>query len=144
MLLELGGKAARGEGQQLAREILASGKGLQKMSEIIEAQGGNGKIRSAEIVVGQCTAEILAPTDGYITRVSNAAMNQIARAAGAPIEKGAGIVLHVKEGHKVSKGQKVMEIFAERDSRVDESYNLAVKLAPISIEGMLLQEVSSD
>ena len=144
MLLELGGKAGRGEGQHLATEILASGKALEKMSEIIEAQGGNGATRSAEIAVGQCTVEIVAPVDGYITRVSNAAMNQIARAAGAPIEKGAGIVLHGREGHKVSKGQKIMEIFAERDSRVEEAYNLAVKLAPISIEGMLLQEVSSD
>jgi AMP phosphorylase len=143
MLLEFGGKAARGEGQALASHILASGKALQKMSEIVEAQGGDGKVRSAQIQVGQCRAEILAPCDGYVTRVSNAAMNQIARAAGAPIEKGAGIMLYGKEGHKVSKGEKVMEIFGERDSRVDEAYNLAVKLAPISIEGMLLQEVSS-
>jgi hypothetical protein len=37
-----------------------------------------------------------------------------------------------------------MEIFGERDSRVDEARNLAVKLSPISIEGMLLQEVSGD
>jgi AMP phosphorylase len=144
MLLELGGKAVRGAGQELARQILASGKALEKLCEIIEAQGGDGKIRSAGITVGQCKAEMVAPCDGYITRVSNAAMNQIARAAGAPIEKGGGIILYVKEGHKVSKGQKVMEIFGERDSRVDEAYNLAVKLAPISIEGMLLEEVSSD
>jgi len=144
MLLEFAGKAVRGEGQALAKQTLASGKALDKMSRIIEAQGGDGKIRSAGIPIGQCRAQMVAPCDGYITRVSNAAMNQIARAAGAPIEKGAGIVLHVKEGHKVSKGQKVMEIFGERDSRVDEAYHLAVKLAPISIEGMLLQEVSSD
>ncbi|WP_455285438.1 AMP phosphorylase [[Eubacterium] cellulosolvens] len=144
MLLELAGKAVRGEGQALAKQILASGKALEKMCQIIEAQGGDGKIRSAGISIGQCRAEMVAPCDGYITRVSNAAVNQIARAAGAPIEKGAGIVLHVKEGHKISKGQKVIEIFAERDSRVDEAYNLAVKLAAISIEGMLLQEVSSD
>jgi AMP phosphorylase len=144
MLLEFGGKAVRGEGQALARQILASGKALEKMSEIIEAQGGDGKVRSSQITVGQCRAEILAPCDGYITRVSNAAMNQIARAAGAPAEKGAGIMLYGKEGHKVSKGEKVMEIFGERDSRVDEARNLAVKLSPISIEGMLLQEVSGD
>jgi AMP phosphorylase len=144
MLLEFGGKAVRGEGQALARQILASGKALEKMCEIIDAQGGDGKVRSSQIQVGQCRAEILAPFDGYVTRVSNAAMNQIARAAGAPIEKGAGIMLYGKEGHKVTKGEKVMEIFGERDSRVDEARNLALKLSPISIEGMLLQEVSGD
>ena len=144
MLLEFGGKAVRGEGQALARQILASGKALEKMCEIIGAQGGDSKVRSTQIQVGKCRAEIIAPCDGYVTRVSNAAMNQIARAAGAPVEKGAGILLYGKEGHKISKGEKVMEIFGERDSRVDEAYNLAIKLAPISIEGMLLQEVSGD
>lgn len=144
MLLELGGKAVRGGGQELAKQILASGKALGKMREIINAQGGDSKIQSSGIPVGQCKAEIVAPCDGYITHVSNAAINQIARAAGAPIEKGAGIILHGKEGHKVSKEQTIMEILGERDSRVDEAYDLAVKLAPISIEGMLLQEVSSD
>jgi AMP phosphorylase len=144
ILLEFGGKAVRGEGQSLARQILASGKALEKMSQMIDAQGGDGKVRSTQIKVGQCRAEMLAPCDGYVTRVSNAAMNQIARTAGAPIEKGAGIMLYGKEGHKVSKGEKIMEIFGERDSRVDEAYDLAIKLAPISIEGMLLQEVSSD
>jgi AMP phosphorylase len=87
---------------------------------------------------------VIAPCGGYITHVSNAAINQIARAAGAPVEKAAGIILHGKEGHKVSKGQKLIEIFAERDSRVDEAYQLAVKLEPVVIEGMLIQEVSSD
>ena len=144
MLLEFGGKAVRGEGQALARQILASGKALEKMSQMIDAQGGDGKVRATQIRVGQCHAEILAPCDGYVTRVSNAAMNQIARTAGAPIEKGAGIMLYGKEGHKVSKGEKIMEIFGERDSRVDEAYDLAIKRPPISIEGMLLQEVSSD
>jgi AMP phosphorylase len=144
MLLELGGKAARGEGQDLARQILNSGKALEKMREIINAQGGDGGIRSRDITVGDHKAEIIAPCDGYITQISNSAMNQIARAAGAPGEKGAGIVLYGKEGHKVSKGQKVMEIFGEREARVEEAYNLALKLTPIIIEGMLLQEVSSD
>ncbi len=144
MLLELGGKVARGEGQGLASQILSSGKALEKMRQIINAQGGDNKIRSTDIAVGDHVAELIAPCDGYVTRVSNSAMNQIARAAGAPGEKGAGIVLYGKEGHKVSKGQKVMEIIGEREARVDEAHNLALKLSPIVIEGMLLQEVSSE
>lgn len=41
LLLELGAKAAQGEGQELAREILSSGKALKRMREIINAQGGD-------------------------------------------------------------------------------------------------------
>ena len=141
LLLELAGKASKGRGQDLAKEILASGKALKKMREIIEAQGGNPKIEPDEIPVGEKTVEITAPCDGYITHVSNRAITAIARAAGAPTEKGAGVVFYGKEGHKVEKDSKILEIYAERESRLDEAYQLALKLKPITLEGMLLQEI---
>jgi len=141
LLFELAGKASKGKGQDMAKELLASGKALKKMREIIEAQGGNPKVGPDNIPIGDSKAEITAPCDGYITRVSNKAITAIARAAGAPIEKGAGVVFYGKEGHKVEKDQKILEIHAERESRLDEAYQLALKLKPITLEGMLLQEI---
>ena len=141
LLFELAGKASKGRGQDMAKELLASGKALKKMREIIEAQGGNPKVRPDDIPIGEKRAEIAAPFDGYITRVSNRAITAIARAAGAPTEKGAGVVFYGKEGHKVQKDEKIIEICAERESRLDEAYQLAVKLKPITLEGMLLQEI---
>lgn len=141
LLLELAGKVVRGKGQELAKEVLESGKALAKMKEIVEAQGGNPLVKSEDIVAGPHKASIEAPCDGYVTRVSNSAINRIARAAGAPSERGAGILFFGKEGHKVGRGQKILEIYAERESRLDEAYNLALKLMPITIEGMLLQEI---
>jgi len=141
LLFELAGKASKGKGQDMAKELLASGKALKKMREIIEAQGGDPKVGPGNIPIGDSKAEITAPCDGYITRVSNKAITEIARAAGAPIEKGAGVVFYGKEGHKVEKDQKILEIHAERESRLDEAYQLALKLKPITLEGMLLQEI---
>jgi AMP phosphorylase len=141
LLFELAGKAARGRGQDMAKEILASGKALVKMREIIEAQGGNPNVRPDDLPVGEHKAEILAPFDGYITRVSNRAISAIARAAGAPMEKGAGVVFYGKEGHKMQKEEKMLEIHAERESRLEEAYQLALKLKPMTLEGMLLQEI---
>jgi AMP phosphorylase len=141
LLLEMSGRVAKGEGQNYAKNVLEQGKALKKMREIIEAQGGNPNVKPEDIPVGQYKAEIIAPCDGYIARVSNNAISTIARAAGAPVDKGAGVVFYGKEGHKVKKGQVLLEIYAESESKLDQAYSLALKLMPITIEGMLLYEI---
>jgi AMP phosphorylase len=141
LLLELAGKAVRGQGQELAKYILSSGRALKMMKSIIEAQGGDPNVKSSDVQLGSHRIALTAPCDGYVTRVSNYATNQIARAAGAPQEKGAGVLFYCKEGYSVAKGKKILEIFAERESKLNEAYSLALKLNPISIEGMLIQEI---
>lgn len=141
ILLEMGFVAQPGQGKDLAKEILASGKALRKMCEIIEIQGGNPKIRPEDIPVGPHTMAVKAPCDGFVTNVSNAAITAIARAAGAPREKGAGVALRWKRGYKVKKNDVLLEIYAERASKLNEAYNLALKLKPVTIEGMLLHKI---
>jgi AMP phosphorylase len=111
------------------------------MKEIIGAQGGNPEVSPDQLPVGTLRTELRAPCDGYIIRVSNKAINGIARAAGAPGEKGAGVILKDKEGQKVRRDEVILEIYAERESRLDEAYQLALKLKPIMIEGMLIEEL---
>jgi len=141
MLLEFAGKATKGTGQNLARELLQNGKALRKMLEIIEEQGGDPHIKSDQIPTAQHKHQIVAEMDGYITHISNAAINQIARAAGAPVETGSGLILFGKRGHKIGKGEPILEIYAERQSKLEQAYALIVKLKPVSIEGMLLEEI---
>jgi AMP phosphorylase len=141
MLLELSGKVVRGAGQTLANEILTSRKALEKMRQIIETQGGDPKVTSKDLKPGPYTAGLDAPADGYVTHVSNRAINQIARTAGAPAERGAGILFFKKEGHKVKKGERIFEIYSERESKLTAAHDLALKLQPIRIEGMLLEEI---
>jgi AMP phosphorylase len=141
MLLEMAGKATKGSGQQIAKELLQSGRALKKMKEIIEAQGGDPNIKSERITIGAHKQSVRAPADGYVTHVSNAAINQIARATGAPNEKGSGVVLYLKRGNKIAKGEPILDIFAERQTKLEEAYSLVAKLQPITIEGMLLEEI---
>jgi AMP phosphorylase len=141
LLFEMAGKATKGGGQDLAKELLQSGQALKKMKEIIEEQGGDPKIKSERIPVGQHKQSILAPIDGYVTHVSNAAINQIARATGAPAEGGSGVILFGKRGHKIGKGKPILDIYAERQSKLEEAYALVAKLKPVTIEGMLLEEI---
>jgi len=141
MLLEMAGKASKGNGQGMAKEILESGRALKKMKEIIEAQGGDPSIKSEQIEIGTYKQTVTAPADGYATHVSNAAITQIARATGAPRERGSGVVLYLKRGHKVSKGEPILDIYAERETKLEQAYSLVAKLQPVTIEGMLLEEI---
>ena len=141
MLLEMAGKASKGNGQEMAKEILESGRALKKMKEIIEAQGGDPSIKSEQIEIGTYKQTVTAPADGYATHVSNAAITQLARATGAPRERGSGVVLYLKRGHKVSKGEPILDIYAERETKLEQAYSLVAKLQPVTIEGMLLEEI---
>jgi AMP phosphorylase len=142
MLLEMAGKASKGGGQNLAKEILQNGAALKKIKEIIEAQGGDPNVKSEQISIGTYKQTVTAPADGYVTHVSNSAINQIAKAAGAPRERGAGVFLYPKRGHKVMKDEPILDIFAERQTKLEQAYSLVAKLSPILIEGMLLEEIS--
>jgi len=137
----MGFVAQPGQGKDLAKGILASGKALEKMREIIEIQGGPPKIRPDDINIGQHTVALKAPCDGFVTNVSNAAITAIARAAGAPREKGAGVALRWKRGYKVKRNDVLFEVYAERASKLNDAYNLALSMNPVTIEGMLLHKI---
>ncbi|MBM5806046.1 MAG: AMP phosphorylase [Candidatus Verstraetearchaeota archaeon] len=141
MLFEMNGMAVKGNGQAIAKDILRSGRAHAKMQEIIERQGGDPKIKPDDIRLGDKRFVITAPTDGYVSVISNSAISAIAKAAGAPVDKGAGVRLYAKMGYAVKKGDPVIEIFAEREQRLREAQSVASLKPPFMIEGMLLEEL---
>ncbi|MEM4549991.1 MAG: hypothetical protein QXG82_00945, partial [Sulfolobales archaeon] len=139
LVLEMAGVAPSGEGRAVALKLLDSSKAYETFKRIVEAMGGNPNVKPEDIPVGRYKAEIRAVTDGYVTGVHNKAVAQIAIAAGAPKDKGAGVKLYVKRGHRVKSGQLMMEIFSNSEGRLTEALKLASKLNPIVIEGMVLE-----
>jgi len=141
ILLEMGGKASHGTGYEVAKRILNSGKAYEKMKQIIEAQGGDPNIKPEEIALGEHRYKIYSPIDGYVTRISNKAINLIARAAGAPKDKGAGVMLYVKRGYKVKKGDILLEIYSERATKLQDAISILRNINPVVVEGMLLKTI---
>lgn len=109
------------------------------MKEIIEAQGGNPNVKPDDLPVGSYRHVIKAETDGYVTSVDNEAIVEISRAAGAPLDKGAGVVLYQKQGYKVNKNDPLLEIYAERSSKLSDAITIAERKLPVLVEGMLLK-----
>lgn len=141
MLLEMGGAAARGQGRDLAFETLKNGKALAKFKEIIAIQGGNPNVTSKDIKIGEFSAELKAPSNGYIIEFHNKRLVQIARLAGAPNDKGAGVYIHKKRGESVKKGEPVLTIYAEKDIKLQAALKSARQDPPLLVEGMLLEKV---
>ena len=143
ILLEMGGVAPAGMGKKIAREILESGKAYEKLKEIIAEQGGDPNVKPDDIPIGDKTYTFVAQTSGYITRIDNRAITTIARAAGAPEDKGSGMILHVKVGEKVKEGDPLFTIHAESETRLDQAIIQARRMEPIRIEGMVLQRIGN-
>jgi AMP phosphorylase len=129
-----------------ALQLLKSGKAEKKLREIIEAQGGNPKIQIDDLHIGGKYATVKAKKDGRVLWIKNSEIVMIARRAGAPLDKGAGIHLVKKMGDKVKKGETLLTIFSDNYSNLNDALKMAEELEPLVVgkryeEKMLLGEV---
>jgi len=141
--LEMSGKAARGSGAQMAQEILSKGKALEKFRQIIEIQGGDPNVKSEDIVPGEHQFVINSPASGYVIEMNNTSLITLARMAGAPHDRGAGILLHAKKGTLIKAGEPLFTIYADREWRLQKAIEEGRHLMPVIVEGMLLDRVPS-
>ena len=131
-------------GKNEALRILRTGKAYRKLKEIIEAQGGNPVVKPSDLAVGPKKAEVKSNIRGVVGWVNNSSIVEIARAAGTPKDKGAGIILHKKTGDPVKKGETLFEIYAEKDFKLERALNIANELKVLGIgdkHQMLIEKI---
>ena len=127
-LLELTKKAEKRKGIELAKEILNSGKAFEKFKQIIQAQGGKVK----EPGVGKFKKEIFSNRNGTIKEIDNKKINSLARQAGCPQDKFAGLDLCCGAGKKVKKNEKLMTIYSQSKPRLKAAIKFYKKAHPIT------------
>lgn len=137
-LLELCGKVQKGRGFDAALKILQSGRALSKMREIIGLQGGDPNVRISDLPIGKYTYEVIAPKTGRISHVDNKMLSKIARAAGAPADKGAGVYLHCEAGDKVTKGDVLFDIYSESETKLDFAIKALEGWEPVDLQKVIL------
>ncbi|MDE2068987.1 MAG: thymidine phosphorylase family protein [Bradyrhizobium sp.] len=120
-LLERDPALRGGAGYARARELLESGAALRQMQKIIEAQGRTPYRPEA----APLTTDVRAAKDGIVSTIGCLRLNQLARTAGAPLDKGAGIKLFKKIGDRVDQGEPLYRIHAFEPSQ----FELAVAMA---------------
>ena len=133
-LLELAGKAASGTGKQIAEKQLKSGAAYRQMQRIIEAQGGNPNIKPDDLALGEYTLDYDAERNGVIDVLSNTAIAKIARTAGAPADKEAGLYLYKRYGEKVRQGEKIFTIYSKSERNIERVLQLIKEMNPVVIK----------
>ncbi len=143
MLFEMVGAE---DGRVIAERMIDSGKAEKKLREIIAAQGGDPTIQPNDLPVGKFCEVVRSDKAGRVLWLSTDELVRIAREAGTPKEKGAGLVLHAKLGDTVRKDGILFEIHADRASKLASALELAKTLSPIVLskkpeERMILDQV---
>lgn len=108
-------------GEELAREMLTSGKALAKMKEIIKEQGGNQHIGADDIKSGKFKYEVPSLKKGVITSFNNHNLTIIAKILGCPADKQAGIYLEMRIDERVDKNDILCVLYSSDKWRLKEA-----------------------
>lgn len=129
-ILELTGASKRGKGAHDARTLLEEGKAFVKFKGIIKAQGG--KVMLPPLAPYKLVFRT--KTGGRVTGIRNKEINMMARIAGCPQDKRAGIDLHVHVGSELKKGEYLFTLYAESRFKLNAARIFAQKNHPVELE----------
>ena len=131
-LLEMAGKAAPGEGIDVARAALDDGRAWRKFAAICDAQGGFREPGSAGY-----TTDVLAQRDGRVVAIDNRRLARVAKLAGAPRARTAGATVHKRIGDVAQRGELLFTLHAESRGELAYALEYAAAEAPIFALGPL-------
>lgn len=131
-VLEFSPKVEKGQGIAIVEDILKSGKAWKKFQAICAAQGG-----MREIPESCCRHSHLAAKTGKVTQIDTKRIALLAKLAGAPQFKAAGVDLHVKLHDVVEKGRPLFTVHAESSGEL----NYALSYLHESNEFVRLEEM---
>lgn len=117
-LLELAGTAPLGQGKALAAQTLDTGRAWAKFQRICEAQGGMRvppKSRQQR--------PLLAERAGRVNAIDNRRIARLAKLAGAPDDKAAGVDLQIKVGDSVQTRQPLCIVHADSPGEMTYAFD---------------------
>lgn len=130
-VLELTETARRGKGYETAEKLLKSGIAWAKFKEIIKAQKGNAE---KKLNLAEYCWDIKSSRDGIILEINNKSINAVARTAGCPADKAAGIYLYKHCNDAVIKNEKILTIYSESQQKLDSAKKLFNKIQPVTVK----------
>ena len=132
------------------REVLENGSALQKLVEMVEAQGGDSSvIKETELFeTAKFTKEVLSPRDGYITFMDTRECGVASCILGAGretkedrIDYTAGIVLKKKTGDRIQKGDVLAVLYGNKEEKMEPAAEHFLKAVTIKEEAPELQKL---
>jgi len=115
-MIEWDPAVAKGTGRARARELVASGAALAAFERIVDAQGPRVPVRP-----GPFAWTVTADAPGVVAALDGFALAGLARAAGAPEDKGAGVEVLAPVGAVVSPGDPLLRIVSGTASGLERA-----------------------
>jgi thymidine phosphorylase len=112
-IIEFSEKVAVGDGYGLAKELLETGRAWKKFQAICQAQGGMREIPKASY-----THVVESERVGVIDAIDNRKIAMVAKLAGAPNNKEAGVEMHCAIGDDVNKGDPLFTVHAQSEGEL--------------------------
>lgn len=154
-MLVLGGRASDvTRARALLGEAIASGAGLAKLREMIEAQGGDGRVVEdpSRLPCSSLSREVCSADVGYVVGFDAEGVGRSAMVAGAgrarkedSIDPGAGLLLAVRVGDRVEQGSLLGTLYAASQHQLDEAeerFRASVFVGPVALppEPLILED----
>ena len=114
--------------RKMAKKSIEDGSALNKLREMITAQGGNADVidNSDAFKQPKFYVDIISERDGYISRtdaervgIASVILGAGREKKGDPIDPSAGIILKKKMGDSVSKGDVLATFYTDDETRID-------------------------
>ncbi len=140
-LMEISGKVQKGRGKAVAEQMIDSGKALAKFREIVELQGGKQNVQISDVQSAKYKYEVAAESDGRVYHIDNKMISKVARAAGAPNDKAAGVLLMCERGDKVKKGEVLFEIHSDSEGKLDFAIKALEGWEPVELRKVVLSAI---
>ena len=143
ILRNAGAVATVNEGVKLLDSKIRSGEGLKKLAEMIAAQGGDPRVceDTGLLPKAKTLIDIKADRDGYVSSMVTSDIGNAAKLLGAGRERktdaldlAVGIVMKVRVGDRVKKGDVLCTLHAGEKSDRTGAYNLMKRSIAISDE----------
>ncbi|MBB6631040.1 pyrimidine-nucleoside phosphorylase [Clostridium algidicarnis] len=145
-MLVLGEKAADYESaREILKEVIKSGKALEKLKELVEAQGGDGRFvdNPGLFETPSIIKPVFAKEKGYIKSIKADDIGIAALVLGAGretkesvLDLSVGIMLHKKIGDFVKKGEAIATIYANDEGKRLQSEEKVLKAYTIVSESI--------
>ncbi len=146
MLVLAGRVKTTTEGKALLEEAIRTGAGLQKLREIIAAQGGDPRVCDDLSLLPQAKVvkSYAWDAEGYVEDMDTTAIGLAAQALGAGrmkksdvLDYSVGLVLHARIGDKVEKGTPLVTLYARDEAAADTAaarVRQVIKLSQVPVQ----------
>ena len=130
LLIQAGYTEDEDTARKLLQESIDSGKALQKLAELVEAQDGDASdvYDTSRLPLAPVQLEVPSEAEGYISRIECEKVGLISMHLGGgraakedSIDLSVGLVLHKKVGDKVAKGESLATIHAPTMEKAQEA-----------------------